>query len=210
MPGLTPPRHISTLPQNCQSVTATIDSRFGVIGPRISPMHDGNTEVAGLVVPSTSPVFLTLVGIHVILGLAAVIAGGLAMFARKQKGGHVKSGTVYFWALTATFATASALSFMRWAENYPVFIVGVCAFVCVFVGRRARRGGWNNSLRVHVTGMGLSYILLLTAFYVETGSQLPLWRLLPPLAFWLLPTTIGLPVIVLTLFLHPLLRRRSS
>lgn len=37
---------------------------------------------------------------------------------------------------------------------------------------------------------------MLTAFYVDNGPHLPLWDRLPDLAFWLLPSAIGAPVIV--------------
>jgi hypothetical protein len=40
---------------------------------------------------------------------------------------------------------------------------------------------------VHVNAMGLSYVLLLTAFYVDNGKNLPLWRRLPPIAYWVIP-----------------------
>ena len=43
--------------------------------------------------------------------------------------------------------------------------------------------------------MGASYILLMTAFYVDNGKNLPLWRELPQIAFWLLPAAIGIPLI---------------
>ena len=35
--------------------------------------------------------------------------------------------------------------------------------------------------------MGASYIFMLTAFYVDNGKNLPLWRELPQIAFWLDP-----------------------
>src|SRR5713226_5732494 len=35
--------------------------------------------------------------------------------------------------------------------------------------------------RFHIVGMGLSYVLLLTAFYVDNGKNLPLWNRLPPI-----------------------------
>jgi len=44
--------------------------------------------------------------------------------------------------------------------------------------------------------MGLSYIVMLTAFYVDNGKSLPLWRDLPYLTYWLLPASIGIPLIV--------------
>jgi hypothetical protein len=55
--------------------------------------------------------------------------------------------------------------------------------------------------------MGLSYILMLTAFYVDNGKNLPIWRELPQIAFWLLPAAIGIPLIVRALMRHPLARR---
>ena len=54
--------------------------------------------------------------------------------------------------------------------------------------------------------MGLSYILLLTAFYVDNGHSLPLWRDLPPITYWLIPGAIGIPLIGYGLLRHPLAR----
>jgi hypothetical protein len=54
--------------------------------------------------------------------------------------------------------------------------------------------------------MGSSYILLLTAFYVDNGKNLPIWKALPQLAFWLLPSAVGLPIITYALMRHPLAR----
>jgi hypothetical protein len=47
--------------------------------------------------------------------------------------------------------------------------------------------------------MALSYIAMLTAFYVDNGPRLPLWKLLPPTAFWFLPAAAGLPLLIRTL-----------
>ena len=44
--------------------------------------------------------------------------------------------------------------------------------------------------------MGISYIAMLTAFYVDNGKNLPIWRDLPPVAYWLLPSAVGLPLII--------------
>jgi hypothetical protein len=48
---------------------------------------------------------------------------------------------------------------------------------------------------VHITGMGSSYIALLTAFYVDNGKNLPLWSHLPHIAYWVLPNMIGVPLL---------------
>ena len=48
--------------------------------------------------------------------------------------------------------------------------------------------------------MGASSILLLTAFYLDNGKNLPLRLELPQIAFWFLPAVIGSPITVGT---HP-------
>jgi hypothetical protein len=44
------------------------------------------TVVAGIEIPCVSPVFLTVVGIHVLLGIACVITGVMAMLSEKRHG----------------------------------------------------------------------------------------------------------------------------
>jgi len=58
--------------------------------------------------------------------------------------------------------------------------------------------------------MGLSFALLLTAFYVDNGPNLPLWRELPSITYWLLPSVVGLPLIIRALLGHPLVRRMDD
>jgi hypothetical protein len=58
-----------------------------------------------------------------------------------------------------------------------------------------------------MAGMGLSYIVLLTAFYVDNGKSLPLWRELPQWAFWVIPGALGLPLLLHALLHHPLVRK---
>ena len=65
---------------------------------------------------------------------------------------------------------------------------------------------WRHWPKLHLAGMGASYIFLLTAFYVDNGKNLPLWNKLPEFAFWLLPGAIGVPLIVYALLRHPLVR----
>jgi len=173
-------------------------------------MPSGTTVVAGIEVPSTSVVFLTMVGIHVLLGLVCVVAGAVAMLSPKRNGRHPLFGTVYFWCLSAVFASAASLAAVRWAEDYHLFILGALSFTAAVIGHTARRRYWPKWVRLHITGMGLSYILLLTAFYVDNGKNLPLWKELPPLAFWLLPSAVGIPVIVYALLRHPFVRAAAQ
>jgi hypothetical protein len=165
------------------------------------------TIVAGIEIPSTDPVFLAAVlGVHIPLGLACVVIGAIAMLSEKRRGRHSKFGTRYFWCLLALFASATFLSLMRWAENYHLFILGAMSFACAWAGRAALRGRWRYWVRLHIAGMGLSYILMLVAFYVDNGKQLPLWKDLPHFMYWLIPIAVGIPLIVRALLWPPLAR----
>lgn len=173
-------------------------------------MADGTTIVAGIPIPSTSPVFLAVVGFHVALGLVCVVAGAVAMLSRKGRGRHTRFGAIYFWSLAVLFATATALSAMRWAHNQHLFVLGALAFGAALLGRTALRRRWRGWPRLHIASMGSSYVLMLTAFYVDNGRNLPVWKELPTIAYWLGPAAIGLPLIVNAMLRHPVVRRRTA
>jgi hypothetical protein len=61
-----------------------------------------------------------------------------------------------------------------------------------------------------MTEMAASYILMVTAFYVDNGPNLPLWRELPAQAFWILPTIISAPILIDALIRHPLVRQTGG
>ena len=61
-----------------------------------------------------------------------------------------------------------------------------------------------------MSGMGVSYIVMLTAFYVDNGKNLPVWRGLPPIAYWLAPSLVGLPILAIAFLRHPLARKAAS
>ena len=173
-------------------------------------MASGTTEVAGIIIHSDDPLFLAVVGFHLLAGLTAVTAGLVAMFSPKRRGRHSQWGNVYFWGIVGVFATATTLTLLRGPEDLPLFVLAVAALALAWIGRETRRGRWQNSLRMHLSAMGLSYIVLLTAFYVETGDQLPVWKELPPFLFWVIPAAVGVPLIVHALIWHPLARRKKS
>lgn len=158
------------------------------------------TIVFGIPVPSTNPLFLALVVVHIAFGLCAVVAGAGAMVSRKRRGRHSTFGTIYFWALTGVFATMSLLAFMRWSDDYHLFILGGLSFSVAYFGRHSIR---QKHPRWHLSGMGASYILLVTAFYVDNGKNLPLWNRLPQNAFWFLPSMIGGPLVAYYLLRLP-------
>ncbi len=167
-------------------------------------------RATGATVACDSALFLAVLLIHVPFGLTCVVAGLVAMFSRKGVSRHPSAGTVYYWALSVVFVTATALSAMRWAEDWYLFVLGGLSFAAATFGRMAHRQRWRNWVRLHITGMGSSYILLLTAFYVDNGKNLPLWKDLPTIAYWVLPSAVGIPLIVYALLNHPLVRSRRE
>jgi hypothetical protein len=151
------------------------------------------SDLFGLPIPAAGPIFAVAVTIHIGAGLTAVVAGALAATARKCRGRHPRAGRVYLWALTATAATACVLAVIRWQHDAHLFVMAVVAAALGWYGYRARRQhrpGW--PIR-HAIGMAGSFVVLLTAFYVDNGPFLPVWDRLPHLTYWLLPSLIGIP-----------------
>ena len=151
-------------------------------------------RVLGDQVGSTAPVFLAFLAVHVLAGLTAMITGAIAALSRKGSPRHVRAGRWYYRAICTVLATATALAAMRWRQDYYLFLIGAVAFTAATIGylhRRRHRPGDTP----HIAGMGIAYIAMLTAFYVDNGPHLPLWDHLPAWAFWLLPTAIGAPIV---------------
>ena len=158
---------------------------------------DALTElVSRLVGAPVSLVFGLVLLVHIPAGLTCVVTGAVALLSRKLRGRHPAFGEIYFWALTVVFLTATALAVMRWAESAYLIVLGAIALAFASVGYCARKRRWPGWLTAHMVGMSLSYIVLLTAFYVDNGRNLPLWNKLPTVAYWLLPTIVGLPLIL--------------
>jgi len=165
------------------------------------------TNIGGILIPSSDPIFLaTIMGIHIPLGIACVVTGAGAMLSKKRRGRHSAFGTVYYWCLLALFASATFLSVMRWSENYHLFVLGAASVVCAWSGHSIARLRWRNWVRLHISRMSISYVFMLIAFYVDNAKQLPIWRDLPHFTYWLLPHAVAIPLIVRALLWHPLVR----
>ena len=169
-------------------------------------------EVAGFEIPSESPVFLAVLAIHVPIGLLAVVAGAAAMLAGKRPGRHKRRFDLLLEYLRAFRDLDRAGREMRWEDDYHLFALGALAFVAAAIGRGVRRHRWKTQIDLHIVGMGLSYISMLTAFYVDNGKSLPILRDLPRLAYWLVPSGVGIPLIVRALlrYREPLTIRKAT
>lgn len=145
-----------------------------------------------------------VLAVHVTAGLVAVASGIVAMLSKKAPGRHPRFGTLYYWSLAVVVVTMTVLSALRWSQDYHLFILGALSFASAYVGRRAAPSRSAGRVRIHITAMGLSYILLLTSFYVDNGQNLPVWRDLPHVTYWLIPFLVGTPIIARVLLRHPL------
>jgi hypothetical protein len=151
--------------------------------------------------------FLPLM-VHVWAALATVIIGIVAFRAPKRWGRHPRWGTRYLWAYTLVFLTATILSAEHWGTSAYLFFIALVGYglaLSGYVARRFRREPWllrslgENWVIAHIAGTIGSYIVLLTGFYVDNAHLIPLLNRLPQLTFWVLPTLIGLPFMVLSI-----------
>jgi hypothetical protein len=167
-------------------------------------------EVFGLPIPDAGGLFDAALAGHIAAGLTCVVTGTLAATAPKRPGRHTLSGRVFFWSLAVVFASSTTMAVLRWAQDWHLLLIGTVAFGAGSLGylaRRRRRPGWQ---RVHIPAMGGAYIALFTGFYVDNGPHLPLWERLPHVAYWLLPSLVGVPLILRALARRRLLPIRSG
>ena len=140
-----------------------------------------------------------LIATHVAAGIGAVVAGAVAMFATKGSTRHRRAGVCYLAALTVLAFTGGILALEAWAARAHLFVLGSLALILALVGyaaKRRRRVGWTAR---HLVAMGFSYVVMLTAFYVDNGPRLPLWWRLPEWGLWVLPSVVGAPLIGMAL-----------
>jgi lysylphosphatidylglycerol synthetase-like protein (DUF2156 family) len=151
--------------------------------------------------------FLPLV-VHALAGLTTVITGIVAFSMPKRRGRHPRWGGRYLWAYTLVFLTATILSAERWGTDAYLFFIALVGYGFALSGYTARRfrrepwlvrSLWENWVIAHIVGTIGSYIVLLTGFYVDNAHLIPLLNQLPQLTFWVLPTVIGIPFMVLSI-----------
>ena len=151
-------------------------------------------DIPGLPTPDAGPVFDLALLVHIAAGLTSVASGLLAMVTRKGGRWHITAGRVFVIGIVTLFATMLVMTVIRWPATAHLAGLGAIALAATLVGWRNRRRHQRDA--VHIALMGLAYIAMLTAFYVDNGPHLPLWERLPDWAFWILPSAIGVPLTV--------------
>jgi hypothetical protein len=157
------------------------------------------SDVLGVPVPSEAPAFLLALGAHVAAGLTCVVTGAVAGFARKTGRVHPRAGLIYWSGLTWIFISSIVMAVLRWPYDIHLLAIGSVAFVAGTSGALARWRRWSPGHSLHIVSMGVSYIAVLTGFYVDNGPHLPGWSYLPRWMFWVLPAAVGVPLIVRSL-----------
>jgi len=166
-------------------------------------------SIDGIIIPSDNPLFLVLIAVHVLAAITCVVAGVVAMLAPKERGRHTSAGSVYYFGMFVVFVTVTIISALRWKEDYYLFLLGLFSLSAAVIGRMAMKRKWRGWAVYHVIGMGSSYIVLITAFYVDNGKFLPIWRNFPPIVYWTLPAILGTPIIIYTLLRHPIIKKQN-
>lgn len=151
------------------------------------------------------PLFVAALIGHVLGGLTATAAGALAASARKRPGRHPWAGRVYLSALAAVTLTATVMVMML-RHKWYLLALAVVAAGLAGLGLAAHRRCWSGWLAWHGVAMPGSYVVMLTAFYVDNGPRLPIWDRLPTPAFWLLPAAVGLPLTLWALVRNGVIR----
>ncbi len=168
-------------------------------------------QVFGLPVPDEGALFDAALACHIAAGLTCVLTGALAATAPKRPGRHTISGRIFFCSLAVVFGSSTTMALLRFAQDWHLLLIGTMAFGAGSLGylaRRRQRPGWQ---RLHIPAMGGAYITLFTGFYVDNGRHLPLWDRLPTIAYWTLPSVVGIPLILRALARRRLLPvRRAS
>jgi peptidoglycan/LPS O-acetylase OafA/YrhL len=167
-------------------------------------------QIFGLPIPDEGTLFDAALAFHIAAGITCVITGALAATAPKRPGRHTLSGRIFFWSLAVVFASSTTMAALRFAQDWHLLVIGTVAFGAGGLGylaRRRRRPRW---LRIHIPAMGGAYLALFTGFYVDNGPHLPVWDRLPGLAYWTLPSLVGIPLILRALARRRLLRVRPA
>jgi hypothetical protein len=142
-------------------------------------------------VGSTAPLFLAFLAVHVVAGTTAVITGATAALAHKPGARHLRAGRRYYRAIIVLSGTGAALAIMRWPEDAYLLVIAAVMVTAATIGVRARRRRNRAGGTIHILGLSLSFVAMMTGFYVDNGPHLPLLDHLPTILFWVLPPAAG-------------------
>ena len=144
-----------------------------------------------------------------------VVVGVIALFL--PFGNDMKIAVMLMTLATlGTFHAAGYSAVLRAFEdnelNYLGFILQKILFLALILVMLHFRTGLVGFVVAHLISnlfMWTFYHVLVSKFYtkVKLKIDLPLWKELPQIAFWILPSAIGAVIIAYVLLRHPLIKR---
>ena len=152
--------------------------------------------------------FIPLV-VHILAALTTAITGIVVFSLPKGRRGHQRWESGYLGAYSVVFLTVILLTVQRWqADAYLFFliVIGYALALGAYGIGRLRLESWAENIpakpwvAAHIVGMIGSYVVLWTGFFVDNGHKIPGLEHLPPLAFWVVPSLIGLAFLGVSLF----------
>ena len=151
--------------------------------------------------------FLPLV-VHALAALTTGVTGVITFSRPKRSSRHPRWGVRYLWAYTVVFLTAIILAVQHLPEDVYLVVLATIGYGFALAGYGVRRFRQqpvmsrvlgNQWIVAHIVGMIGSYIVLWTAFYVDNAHLIPGLKEFPRLTFWVLPTVIALPFLIVSL-----------
>jgi len=153
--------------------------------------------------------FIFLVAIHALAGAAAVVAGIVALVAKKGRRVHLRAGPLFVYAMVATALTGFVIDVVRLTvrapanhihyagtsmpSSYPARLGFLFAAVCIAylarlaIPRRARspgspsRGWWIAPAALLAIGAGMT-LLVIVRFNPWTGALWMIWTFMAAVA----------------------------
>ena len=167
-------------------------------------MDDGLTIIAGIPIPSTSPVFLAVVGFHVLLGLICTLVGIVAMLSKKGARKALEFWNNLFLVFIPRFCVLYVIGCCPVAGRLPSLFYWI-TFICFSVlGPKGDAQSAQFYPTRHRNGDTLysAFDRLLR----RQRQELALLNRFPQIGFWIVPSAIGIPIIAFVLWRHPLIR----
>ncbi|HET7579984.1 MAG TPA: DUF2306 domain-containing protein [Bacillales bacterium] len=143
------------------------------------------------------PLYQFLLIVHIIAGSICLVVGLCAALFKKRRGKHTRFGQSYHWFYVVVFLTAVVMAIMHWEQIAFLFYIALFSYSFACLGYLAAKIRWANWIKAHIIGMLGSYIGIVTAVLVTNGSHLSVFSEWPVGLFWILPTIIGSPIIVM-------------
>jgi hypothetical protein len=152
--------------------------------------------------------FFLPLAVHALAALTTGVTGVITFSRPKRSVRHPKWGGRYLWAYTVVFLTAIILSVQHFPTDAYLIVLATIGYSFALGGYGARRFRQKPMMRrvlgkqwisAHIVGMIGSYVVLWTAFYVDNARLFPGLKELPTLTFWVLPTVIALPFLMVSL-----------